>query len=466
MADQPQMNLARHFFRRFESLASFLAIPLAVVAMFLALAAGTYFVDESLSKKMVSSSSVLGFLKNLFGDRESTRSLLATIASAIITVTSITFSLLLVAVQQAAGSFGNQILQQFRNRRSNQFYFGFFVGLSLYTLVTLAAIRSVHLPLFGALISIVMTIVALLLILVLIYTTIEQMRGENVIDAIAGNVRRARSRELDLLDRTRRTPTPDLPIRAVYYSSEAGSVMSIDRCALEDAMERCAPEAELVLCATDGVFVGHGDRIAELRCPAPVGQAKSDSIGETVDKAFDFGSDPGLGDSPQVGISQLATIAWNNTSTAVSNPHPPMLICRIIREIVWDWTDSTGEDPGSRIVYPDLSLRSALGLLEAMTVASAESRQPQTLAEIYLAYSALLPKLGERMRARVEEAIRLSLGTLQAHYPTQHLQGAMERLAKSLAAFGSPVSEQVNAALRLKKASGGFGETASSSAGQ
>ena len=53
------------------------------------------------------------------------------------TVASITISLLLLALQQSAANMTTQILDQFLRRRINQAYFGFFVGLALYSLVTL-----------------------------------------------------------------------------------------------------------------------------------------------------------------------------------------------------------------------------------------------------------------------------------------------------------------------------------------
>ncbi len=451
------MNLAARFFQRLRSLGSFVAIPLLVVFLFLVLAAVTYKLDAALSKELVKQTPILTVLENLFGDRQSTRSLLGTIASAMITVTSITFSLLLVAVQQAAASFSNQILQQFRTRKTNQFYFGFFVGLSLYTLITLATTRDVHHPLFGALISIVLTVIALLLIIVLIFTTIEQMRGSSVINEIVSNIRHARDGECKLLAKTRRTATEDLPVRLVHSARDYGTVTGVAIDSLSKSLKDCAPDAELVICATEGVYVGRGDRLAELRSPTELTDDACAALRDSLEAGFDIGTQPGLGENPQVGVDQLATIAWNNTSTAVSNPHPPILICRAIRSLVWEWTED-GPKPAqdSPIVYPDLTLKKALQLLEAMGVASAESKQPQTLAELYETYAALLPRLPERERAQVEEAIRLSLGALPNHVPTQRLNGAMEHLANALDQVQSPVAGMVRETLASEKRDAAF----------
>jgi hypothetical protein len=424
-----------------RSLWSFLAIPLGVVLFFLLLAVATYKLDSAVTEEWISNSEALGFLQQLFGDHESVRSLLSTIAAAMITVTSITFSLLLVAVQQAAASFSNQILQQFRHRKTNQFYFGFFVGLSLYTLITLVTVRNLHHPLFGALVAISMTVVALLIILILIYTTIEQMRGESVINEIARNIRKARKNEHELLQSTRRKPTDGLPTRFQTFADNPGYVNRIDFSGLREHIAS-SPGVEVVLCVAVGAYVGRGDAVAEVRSRADLGRDAANEIEKAVRDHIRIGAEPGLRADPRVGLEQLATIAWNSTSTAVSNPHPPALICRAVRELAWDWSgESTVQDASSELVYPDHSMKRALSLLEAIGVASAESKQPQTLGELYGTYAVLLPKVQPLFRRQIEEATRLSLGALPFHPPTQQLQRAVERLAEALRGVGSPLAE-------------------------
>ncbi|MHA6692942.1 DUF2254 family protein [Devosia sp. A449] len=70
----------------------FLTIPTATVVVFLGLATATYFLDQ----QRLSQDWPVVFP----GDDDAARSLLTTLAGGIITITSITFSLLLLAVQQ------------------------------------------------------------------------------------------------------------------------------------------------------------------------------------------------------------------------------------------------------------------------------------------------------------------------------------------------------------------------------
>lgn len=57
------------------------------------------------------------------------------VATSLMTVTSITFSVLLVAVQQTATSLSAVVFDQYLQRRSNQAYFGYFVGATAFCVI-------------------------------------------------------------------------------------------------------------------------------------------------------------------------------------------------------------------------------------------------------------------------------------------------------------------------------------------
>lgn len=94
-----------------RAITSFLAIPTAIIIAFVLLAIGAYRLDQADLGWVRPFSS---FMRNhVFGDPESTATLLGTIATGVITITSITFSLLLLALQQSAGSLTHQVFDQF-----------------------------------------------------------------------------------------------------------------------------------------------------------------------------------------------------------------------------------------------------------------------------------------------------------------------------------------------------------------
>lgn len=72
----------------------------------------------------------------------SSRSILSSIASGMITVAGLTFSLTMVAVTQASTQYTPRVLRNFMADRANQFVLGTFVGIFAYALVVLRTIRS------------------------------------------------------------------------------------------------------------------------------------------------------------------------------------------------------------------------------------------------------------------------------------------------------------------------------------
>lgn len=175
----------------------------------------------------------------MFADAKATTDLLSTIAGGIITVTSITISLLLLALQQVAGSLTAEVYDQFLRRRHNQAYFGFFVGLALYALVTLATVNVGFNPVFGATLAFLLTIIALYLLIVLLYTTINQMRPPEVIDEIHRHILWARQRQLQFIHRTRPVAHLGSAGQKSVTSVKSGYVTAVDL----DVLEAAAREA-------------------------------------------------------------------------------------------------------------------------------------------------------------------------------------------------------------------------------
>jgi hypothetical protein len=182
----------------------FLAIPTAVIAGFILLAIITYLIDEARMQDDLGAKPPEW--SGLFSDAQATREFISVIAGSIITVTSITLSLLLIAVQQGASSLTSNVYDQFLRRRTNQFYFGFFIGLALYSLIVLASINPLHHPTVAVAAAGLLTAAALYALILLVYTTIDEMRTVVILRSIHDHTLSARQAQLDLLRRTRREP--------------------------------------------------------------------------------------------------------------------------------------------------------------------------------------------------------------------------------------------------------------------
>ncbi|HEX5501226.1 MAG TPA: DUF2254 family protein [Thermomicrobiales bacterium] len=426
---------AREVTRR--GFAEFLAVPTGIIAGFVLLAVGTYLLDRA----------DLGWLRpfrrlmlaHVFGSPQATASLLGTVASSVITVTSITFSLLLLAVQQSAATLTSQVYDQFLRRRLNQAYFGVFIGLALYALIILATVNPPFNPVYSATIVLLFTISALYLLLLLLYTTINQMRPAVVIEAIHDHTLAARRRQLDLLRRTRRAPGAGGPAVATVTAERRGFVTRIDPDAIATAVGQAGGTAEVALLVSIGAYVAYRDTIAEVRTATPGAAGR---IADATRAAIQIERQRDLDSDPAYGIEQLTIIAWTSISTAKSNPAPGLLAIRMLRDLLAYWTaeEEAGPAPDGRppapVVYADNLLDELLDSFESLAVVASESMQHQSLAGILRTLAITFDRLAPAQQRRAEDLIRRSLSALGEHVLTAELDAAITRLVGALLAAG------------------------------
>ncbi|WP_171070421.1 DUF2254 family protein [Methylobacterium terricola] len=439
-----------------RSFRQFLSLPLATVSGFIALSALVYLADGSWS----GAEGPPGFrwLGALMGDRAALASLLATVASSIITVTSITFSLLLLAVQQGAGALTAQVTDQFMARRTNQFYFGYFVGLSVFVLTTLVTNTDYHRPVFAAALSLLLTALALCLIIVMIYNTIDQMRPEQIIQFIHDKVLEARSADLRLLAATRRAERPGFVDLALVRSRESGYVVGLDPARIAAALDRHGRgDAEIVVLIALGTYRAVGDPVFRLRV-SPSAASRMDArerlageglVGEIL-AAFVYDDGRDLQNNTAYGLHQLATIAWTSVSTSKSNPNPGLTVIQALRDIIAQWSRGEVEAPGDAgacIVYGDAAPVIATDALEAVIVVASESIQSQTLTEAIATLAILLRHVETPTAERLADVARRALSSLGEHVLTRQLEASLADLAEALTERGFvATAEAVSAA--------------------
>jgi len=424
---QDTLNAIRHAF------AEFLCVPTCIITGFLLLAAGTYLLDSSQARWLAPTRDVLETY--MFADAEGTTSLLSTVAGGLFTVTSITVTLLLIALQQAASALTHQVYDQFLRRRHNQFYFGFFVGLTLYALITLATSGPIN-PAFGGAVTIALTALALYMLLVLFYTTIDQMRPVVIIAAIHDHALRARKVQMGLLRKTRRASNCAAPLSVPVHAIKNGFVTRIDVDTIATVIARAEADAEVVLKVSVGTYIAFGEVLAETKCHS---HADADAIGKVVHDAIRRERQRDITLDPLDGIDELETIAWTTISTAQSDPDPGQLTIFILRDLLARWSDERDEEPGAGklpIVYADNVFARLMSAFESLAVSCAESMQHQNLAEILRTFDLTFDRLPEPQQRRAEDLLLRTLTALGDHVLTADLDAALVGLIATLKRAG------------------------------
>lgn len=434
----------------------FLRFPTLIIGGFLLLAAATSALDSARISWLEPLRTTIRVA--LFRDAEATSALLATIAGGIITVTSITLSLLLLAVQQAAGALTPVVYDQFLRRRANQVYFGFFVGLAVYMLVILATVNRPYNPVFGATLALLLTIVALTLIILLLYTTVNQMRPVVVIEAIHDHILTAREGQLDLINRTRRSARLEASFAVPVRATEHGYVVRLNLDILAAATAKAQDTVEIVLHVCVGHYVAFHDTLATVRATSPQGAA---DVAKALHKAIGLEQQRDLDSDPAYGIEQLAIIGWTSISTAKSNPSPGTMVLHSLRDVLARWSAEHSKEaavistkPNVPMVYADNVFAKLLGAFETLAVVASESMQPQTMAEFVRTFALMFERLPAEQQPRAEALIRSSLSALGEHVLTAELDAALADLAGALGAAARHVTAtEVRVALEALRAS-------------
>lgn len=411
----------------------FLWLPTVVILGFLGLAAGTNLLDRVGWSWL---QPVNEFLRaRIFTDVQATSQLLGTIASGLMTVTSVTISILLLALQQSANAMTTEVFDQFLRRRHNQFYFGFFVGLTLYALITLATVNAPFNPVISAAVAFSLTVVALFLLIVLLYTTINQMRPSEIIDTIHHHTLAARRRQMALLAQTRRHSHYAGIVRHAVKAERRGMVTAINVDALRTVIDKTGVPVEVVVKAPIGLYVAFHDEIAIVHAPtdevaAAVGQAVQSAI--VLERQRDITTDPGYG------IEQLTTIAWSSISSAKSDLAPGLLTLYSLRDILARWSaeekarKQETEQAPAPIVYQDHTFVQLMNALESLAVVSSESMQHQIFAEVLRTFAYLFDQLSAAQQQHAEEILRRLLSALGDHVLTNELDQALSTLVNTL----------------------------------
>src|SRR5919199_2199695 len=383
----------------------YLTTPTIIIVAFLALAIAMIALEQANISWL---DRLRGSIESItFGEASSTQTTLGAAAGALITITSITFTVLLIAIQQAAGAMSPVITDQFLRRPFNQVVFGYFVGMSLYSLIVLATTHSTFDPVLSALLTFIFSGIALYLLAALVYVTLTQVRPSLVVHAVHDATLEARKRQLSIIQRTRRAPTITDGSRVPIRSRADGYVSNIDLEAIERALGETREDLEIVLHVQVGSYMAFYDEIAEIRLLAD--GIKTEELGQAILQALRLRRVRDLQYDPGHGMIQIMNIGWTSISTSKQNPVPGAEAVNALRDLLAQWADEEENEPSGveklPVVYYDDIPSKPLYMLESLGVVATESLQHQNFALVLGAFAKMFGRLPAAQRSQAEEII-------------------------------------------------------------
>ena len=325
---------------------SFWLVPALMTLVAFGLSFAMVTLDEAIKDKVLQR---VGWI--WAGGPEGARSLLEAVASSMITVAGVVFSITMVALTMASAQFGPRLLRNFMRYMGNQVVLGTFVATFLYCVLVLRTIRSsddaTFVPYIAVTVAIALALTSLGVLIYFIHHTSTAIQVSSVIARV--------SRELDAaIERLfpqqvgQATPEPQHAGRAeelleacehraaAVAASASGYLQGID----SDTLLLIAQEYDCLLRVQTppGSFIVRGGTLV-LVWPE---QCLDESLVERVQEAFIVGPERTPAQDVEFCINQLVEIAVRALSPGINDPFTAITcidrlgaaLCRLAQRVI------------------------------------------------------------------------------------------------------------------------------------
>lgn len=261
-------------------------------------------------------------------DIEAIRSLLAMIAGAMITVTSIAFSITIVALTLASSQFGPRLLRNFMMDIGTQFVLGAFISNFLFCILVFCAISFqepyAFKPGLTVIIAVAMTCISVGVLIYFIHHVAKSIQADIVIDDVYRELQNGIEKLFPAIQNSEQTVVSpkltdcDFRVRSNLQnvlSTCSGYVQTID---IEKLLTRANENEVLIECHfKPGDFVVEDSVIATIHCDAPIDK----NIIKDVLDLITLGACRTPVQDPEFAIHQLVEIALRALSPGINDPY-------------------------------------------------------------------------------------------------------------------------------------------------
>lgn len=272
----------------------------------------------------------LGRSEWLTGSRPAgARALLSTVASSMITVAGVVFSITLAAVTYASGQYGPRLLTNFRRDRGNQATLGVFIATFLYCLTVLRTIRSAEetsaetagavreafVPHFAVYGGLLLALASIAMLIYFVHHVTDGIHINNVVARIGRDLlKEIRHRPVGEDKGGDRAPSASFSSAVSIAAVETGYLAAIDH----DALVRIAREHDAVfrLRRRPGDFVHRGRPLLD----AEPSSAVTEAMRAAVVDSFAVGRQRTGNQDMRFAIDELVEIAARALSPGVNDP--------------------------------------------------------------------------------------------------------------------------------------------------
>lgn len=271
------------------------------------------------------------------GGHEGARVVLSAVVTSMISVTSVVFSITIVALTLAAGQFGSRVLRNFMRDRGNQFTLGTFIATFVYAMLILRALRgpddAEFVPPLAMSMAVLLVFVSVGILIYFIHHVASSIQADSVVRSIALETEDAIERlfpgAIGEESPEGRGPGAEIPEAAslpASFDAEAEAVRAQRGDQLQvvdqDGLMDIAVEHDLVirLRARPGDFVVHNGILAQVWKEGEL----EPGLLDTIRDVFVLGQSRTLQQDAEFGILQLVEVAVRALSPGINDPFTAM----------------------------------------------------------------------------------------------------------------------------------------------
>lgn len=300
------------------------------------------------------------------GDAAAARTVLDAVASSLITVTSLTFSLTVVTLQLASSQFSPRLLRNFSSDLFVQVTLAVFLSTFVYSLTVLRLVRSAD-GTAGAFVPRGAVTLAFLLAVTSVFTLVlflahlaQTIRVESMLRNVHREASATLRSTLPVRDsrHSRATTLPSAPDTAqVVLATRSGFLTGTDHTRLMEAATRA--DAVVAVDAQVGDFVVEGVPVARM-WPAhdrTLSADRGDALTRDITDSLTVGFERTADEDVAFGLRQLTDVANKALSPGVNDPTTAVHAIGHLAVVLCDLADRAlgprvlcSDDPGPRVV--------------------------------------------------------------------------------------------------------------------
>ncbi|MEZ0494556.1 DUF2254 domain-containing protein [Kineococcus sp. TBRC 1896] len=420
--------------------------PLPVIGVTLAVIAGVLLplLDGAVDEKLPDS------VRNLVfgGGAGAARTVLDAVASSLITVTSLTFSLTVVTLQLASSQFSPRLLRTFTQDRFVHVTLAVFLSTFTYALTVLRTVRSPSdddggavvsavVPRISVTVAFLLAVVSVVCLVLFLAHLAREIRVETVLERVQVEA----CRTADLLYPTDGTVTAErgTPVTVPGGAAQLVAAGSGFLCLVDEGpLLELAQDADVVVVVdrAPGGSVVRGTPIGWCWSSGgrPLDAEVHRRVQEGLDEAVDIGPEPTQAQDLAFGLRQLVDVADKALSPGINDPttavraigHTSAFLCAVADRPLGDQV-ARDEDGTLRLVVR------RPGMPELLDLAVAQPVRYGTDPAVLLRVAQMLEEVAwSTSRAEVRTAVRTQLGRLRAAVAQADLHELdLERLRKA-----------------------------------